>query len=227
MDVLVSVLAKYKFERLSCSISPPIVVHSVPGAGKSSLIREIIQKDSRFQAYTYGEADPEHLSEFGIQKFSESLSGEFILLDEYLGGPVPDGVFAVFADPLQGGPGRPLRAHFIKKVSHRFGRATAQLLRDLNFEVEATNDDVVQVSGLYETDPRDTIIYCETEIGNLLKAHSVEAYCVSEIRGKTFESVTFVTSENSPRDRALAFQCLTRHRKSLLILCPDASYSSC
>ncbi|ABW69735.1 triple gene block protein [Ligustrum necrotic ringspot virus] len=226
MDVLVSVLAKYNFERLSSNISPPIVVHSVPGAGKSSLIREIIQKDSRFQAYTHGEADPVHLSGVRIQKYAEPLLGEFILLDEYLGGPVPDGVFAIFADPLQGGPGRPLRAHFIKKTSHRFGKATAQLLRNLDFEVEATNDDVVQVSGLYETDPRDTIIYCEAEIGSLLRAHNVEAYCVSEIRGKTFESVTFVTAENSPKDRALVFQCLTRHRKSLLILSPDASYTS-
>jgi hypothetical protein len=84
----------------------------------------------------------------------------------------------------------------------------------------------VQIRDIFAVDPRDTVVFYEREVGELLAKHSVEALCVEEIRGKTFDSVTFVTAENSPKDRAKAFQCLTRHRRSLLILCPNATYSS-
>jgi hypothetical protein len=86
MDVLVYYLKKYKFERLCSDISPPIVVHSVPGAGKSSLIREIIQADSRFIAYTQGDPDSANLQGAYILPQPSDFSKEkrFVLIDEYL-----------------------------------------------------------------------------------------------------------------------------------------------
>lgn len=227
MDVLLYYLNKFGFERLCSDLTPPIVVHSVPGGGKSSLIREIINKDKRFTAFTYGKEDPESLTGVRIQKATQTIEkADFALFDEYIEGKVPEWAYAVFADPLQGGQGAAKRAHFIKRHSHRFGKCTAQLLRELQFDVTADSEDLVQISGIYDVDPKDTVVYYEASVGKLLKDHSVEAYCISEIRGQTFESVTFVTAENSPVDRTKAFQCLTRHRKSLLILCPDATYTT-
>lgn len=228
MDVLVRFLLSNNYERLTSDIRPPIVVHSVPGGGKSTLIRELLRFDSRFSSYTFGEADPPSLTGVRIRGASEGVEkAELVIFDEYLAGDWPPWAFALFADPFQGGGGRCLRAHFIKTESHRFGQCTAQLLRSLNFEVVATGEDLVQICDIYTIDPRDTVIYFEKEIGQLLARHSVEALCISQARGKTFDSVTFVTTEQGPfKDRAAAFQCLTRHRKSLLILCPDATYSS-
>lgn len=228
MDVLVKYLLSNNYKRLTSDIRPPIVVHSVPGGGKSTLIRDILHFDSRFTAYTFGEADPPSLTGVRIRGSTEEIiKSEFVLFDEYLAGDWPPWAFALFADPLQGGGGSVLRAHFIKFESHRFGQCTAQLLRSLNFEVHATGEDLVQICDIYTIDPRDTVIYFEKEIGQLLARHSVEAFCISQVRGKTFDSVTFVTTEQGPlKDRAAAFQCLTRHKKSLLILCPDATYSS-
>jgi hypothetical protein len=57
MDVLVKYLDKYKFKRVRSDLSVPVVIHSVPGAGKSSVIRDIIRADRRFEACTYGKAD--------------------------------------------------------------------------------------------------------------------------------------------------------------------------
>ncbi|AEQ35301.1 triple gene block 1 protein [Mirabilis jalapa mottle virus] len=228
MDVLVDILNKYNFVRHSTLLSIPIVIHSVPGAGKSSLIRELIHKDCRFTAVTYGEEDPPTISGVRIQKATpENSVGEFLLVDEYLAAEDIPKAFALFADPLQVTSRNALRAHFTKTRSHRFGRSTAQLLRDLAFEVEADQEDSVQVADLYQVDPRDQILYHEREVGDLLRAHGVAATCIEEARGRTFESVTFVTSSNSPIDRASAFQCLTRHKKSLLILCPNATYTAC
>lgn len=228
MDVFVSLLSKYKFERLTSHLTFPIVVHSVPGAGKTSLIRELISSDSRFSAYTYGKADEPNITGAYIRNADEGLrEREFVIFDEYLAGEHPAWAFAVFADPSQGGRAPVLRAQFIKRESHRFGEATATLLRELGFDVTAKGEDLVEIADIYSKDPEGVIIFHEREVGALLEAHGVEGFCIQSIRGQTFESVTYITSENCPlSDRTLSFQCLTRHRKKLLILCPDASYTA-
>jgi hypothetical protein len=227
MDVLVDLLCKYKFERLSSQLSFPIVVHSVPGAGKTSLIRELIAIDSRFSAYTYGKAGSPNLTGAYIKSAEEKLEEqEFAVFDEYIAGCYPKWAFAIFADPSQGGGAPVLRAHFVKRESHRFGAKTASFLRDLGYNITASGEDVVEIADLYSRDPEGVVIYHEREVGHLLTAHGVECYCIQSVRGQTFEVVTYVTAENSPiSDATLSFQCLTRHKKKLLILCPDASYT--
>jgi hypothetical protein len=228
MDVFVDLLYKYKFVRLTSHLTFPIVVHSVPGAGKTSLIRELISIDSRFCAYTFGRADEPNLTGSYIKGAEGELEEkDFVIFDEYLAGEHPSWAFAVFADPSQGGSAPVLRAHFVKRESHRFGEKTAALLRELKYEVTATGEDIVEIADIYTKDPEGVVIYHEREVGNLLSAHGVEGYCIREIRGQTFEVVTYITAENCPaRDNTLSFQCLTRHRKKLLILCPDASYTA-
>jgi hypothetical protein len=228
MDVLVSYLDKYNFTRLSNQLTLPIVIHSVPGAGKTSLIRDLIAADSRFKAYTYGKADEPNVRGAYIQAADEHLvEEEFTIFDEYIAGKHPSWAFAVFADPSQGGGATVLRAHFVKIHSHRFGAATSTLLRSLGYDISATGEDTVEIADIYSKDPEGTVIFHEEVIGALLKNHGVECYCIKEVRGQTFEKVTFVTSEPGPIvDRTLSFQCLTRHRRHLLILCPDASYTA-
>jgi hypothetical protein len=228
MDVFVNLLHKYKFERLVNHLTLPIVVHSVPGAGKTSFIRELISIDSRFSAYTYGKADEPNLTGAYIRAAQGELKEqEFVVFDEYLAGEHPPWAFAVFADPSQGGNACVLRAQFVKKESHRFGTHTSDLLRTLKFDIVASGEDIVEIADIYSKDPEGVVIFHELEIGNLLKAHGVESHCIQGIRGQTFEVVTYVTSENCPlSDRTLSLQCLTRHRRKLLILCPDATYTA-
>jgi hypothetical protein len=228
MDVFVNLLVKYKFERLINHLTTPIVVHSVPGAGKTSLIRELISIDSRFCAYTFGKADEPNITGAYIRSASEALEErEFVIFDEYLAGKHPTWAFAIFADPSQGGISPTLRAQFIKRESHRFGTNTSNLLRSLGFEVIASGEDTVEVADIYSRDPEGIVVYHEREVGDLLGAHGIDCYCIQSIRGQTFETVTYVTAENSPAsDKTLSFQCLTRHRRKLLILCPDAAYAA-
>nr|QQG34554.1 TGB1 [Tagetes carlavirus 1] len=230
MDVLISFSSKYKFERLYSKFESPIVFHCVPGAGKSSCIREILAFDSRFEAYTLGPEDPANLSNNRIRAFTGSLDkSKYNILDEYNLREVDKKEFiAVFGDPIQACVEHSLRAQFICRISRRFGTCTSQFLRTLGFEVEATGEDSVQLGGLYEVDPLDTIIYYEEDVGCLLRRHLLEAFDITEVVGQTFDSVTFVTSHSVlPRaDRAKVFQCLTRHRRSLLIMCPNGTYSA-
>jgi hypothetical protein len=228
MDVFVNLLLKYKFERLVNHLTLPIVVHSVPGAGKTSFIRELISIDSRFCAYTYGKADEPNLTGAYIRAAQGELKEqEFAVFDEYLAGEHPPWAFAVFADPSQGGSASVLRAHFVKKESCRFGTNTSKLLCALGFDVSASGEDIVEIADIYSKDPEGVVIFHELEIGDLLRVHGIEGHCIQGIRGQTFEVVTYITSENSPlSNRTLSFQCLTRHRRKLLILCPDATYAA-
>lgn len=227
MDVFIRKLSDLKFSRVQSSVRPPIVIHCVPGAGKSSCIRSLIREDSRFIAFTLGVPDSPHISGTYIRALPDSLpQDKFVLLDEYtLGESIPQGVFAVFGDPCQSPTGFCLPADFLGKVSKRFGVNTAALLRSFNFEVEATGEDEVIIEDIFSGELVGTVIYHEEEIGCLLARHSVEASSISDIQGKTFDIVTFVTACNAPEDRVRDFQCLTRHRKILKILCPDATYS--
>ncbi|AOO96600.1 triple gene block protein 1 [Ligustrum virus A] len=228
MDILVKYLNKYNFIRLSQSIRPPVVIHCVPGAGKTSLIREIIQADSRFVAYTCGIPDKPNLEGRWIQKIPEVFPRDvFVLIDEYTLSDTNFEVFAVFGDPLQSNKQVPAQAHFICNFSHRFGASTAKLLQSLGYKIEAEGEDIVSIEDIFSKDPEGQIIYFEKEVGKLLCDHSVEARSVEEIVGQTYESVTFVTAENQPLlDPVATFQCLTRHRNRLLILCPNASFTS-
>nr|QJZ28434.1 hypothetical protein 2 [Chrysanthemum indicum carlavirus] len=230
MDVFVKILSDFGFTRLSSSLHLPIIVHCVPGAGKSSCIRALLKADSRFVAYTLGAPDPCNLDGLCIKAFTGFTDPKsFNILDEYtrFSGDTSN-FFALFGDPVQNPPRTLHRAHFKSTISKRFGKCTAQFLRGLGFEVESTKEDLVSIRGLYDFDPVGTVLYYEKEVGCLLRAHSIEAFEPEVVVGKTFETVTFVTAENHIPEEArhLVFQCLTRHRSALHLMTPDASYTS-
>lgn len=229
MDLLVELLIKYSFTRINSKLSSPIVVHCVPGAGKTSLIRELIKSDSRFVAYTAGLEDEPHLSGRWIRKFDGTVDeGKFVILDEYtLLTELPSGLFAVFGDPIQSNTNVVRSADFTCNRSRRFGRCTALFLRGLGFDVVAEGVDEVVVANIYSVDPIEQVVYFEQEVGCLLRAHLVNCKHYSEILGQTFEKVTFVTGESNLRaNRVAAYQCMTRHCKKLLILTPDATFTA-
>jgi len=230
MEVLLDLASKYKFKRLATTLKYPIVFHCVPGAGKSSLIREALNSSPKFVAFTFGEADTPNLTGNFIKAApwsSSEIEGKYLLVDEYTESSESlNAAFAVFGDPLQTTTKQILRAHFTCNITRRFGKCTAELLRELGYDIESTLEDSVQISGIFELEPTGVIICHEEEVAKLLCAHSVEYKRVEEIRGKTFEEVTYITAENGPVDRVASFQCMTRHRTSLKILCPDASYTT-
>lgn len=227
MDVLVNKALNFGFVRLSSVLRRPIVFHSVPGAGKSTLIRELIKEDSRFEGWTLAEGDSATLSGVVIKKYLGGPVGEFALLDEYCVDPsVASGFFAVFGDPLQVCNTGFLRASFLKVESHRFGCTTAQLLRSFGFEIQAGGEDIVVIADIFVGEPEGQVLYFEEEVGCLLKRHQLECAHIDTVRGRTYPVVTFVTSENTlGLDRVRGFNCLTRHSAKLIILCPDATYA--
>lgn len=227
MNELISKLADKNYIRLGSKLGKPIVINCVPGAGKTTLIRELLAEHSCFVAFSTVRADQENLVGRKIEKFSGDLpKDKLVILDEYQNLPsIPEGVFAVFGDPLQSCKPISLEANFISRKSHRFGKGTEKLLKKLSFEVETEKEDTVLLEDIFEGELEGQVVCFEEEVIKLLKSHSVEFLEPQTLQGLTFKSVTFVTTGTiTEANKHLHLICLTRHSDSLKILSPEAVY---
>nr|URX65504.1 triple gene block protein 1 [Cowpea mild mottle virus] len=227
MNELLDILSEYNFERLGHRLSEPIVINCVPGAGKTHLIRTLLERSENFIAFTTSSPDPQNLTGKRIQHISElKETNKLILLDEYQNlTELPAKVFAVFGDPLQSSNPNLLPANFVCYNTRRFGKRTTSLLQSLNFKVSSDLDDTLVVEDIFSGELEGQVLCHETEVINLLKAHSVDFLTPCSSQGKSFDVVTFVTSgEFSELNRHQQLICLTRHRHKLKILCPGAKY---
>ncbi|AAZ15107.1 triple gene block 1 protein [Hippeastrum latent virus] len=229
MDILLEKLNSVGFVRIASRLRAPLVVHCVPGAGKSTLIRELLIEHTCFKAYTGGSPGVPELSGRFVRPISEFTEGEEnVLIDEYTLCPsIPAGTLAVFGDPCQPGIDHKLTAHFICKDSKRFGSQTSEFLCKLGFEISAKGQDEVVVQELFDSEPRGVIVFLHKEVECLLRAHSAEGFSCQQVQGKTFDEVCFISAEPFEAARAKEhYICLTRHRKRLQILCPNATYTT-
>ncbi|QQZ48549.1 TGB1 [Garlic yellow stripe associated virus] len=232
MEYLESVLISSGFCRVpSVSNKDFVVIHGVPGSGKSTIIRKLLAHSSSYTAYTAGIPDPLNLTGRRIKAlsdFSERDTAAFKILDEYQVVEDLSNFNILFGEPNQHTDTR-FEADFICQHSERFGTSTAALLNGLDFEITAEGEDIVAFGGIFSTDIEGTIVACEEPIYKILDAHRANYLRVCEARGLTFDTVTFITSSRTiPFDRrAQHYICLTRHRKKLLILNEWASYGAC
>ncbi|BAI49693.1 triple gene block protein 1 [Butterbur mosaic virus] len=228
MDVLVAKCLEFGFIRVSISSSKPQVIHCVPGAGKSSLIRAILRADSRFYAVTGGVPDPVT----GQQGRILPLDGTahpgacFKLVDEYTEAvEAIEGAFAIFGDPVQSKRASPLLPNFISLNTRRFGSSTCDLLKVFGFEVYSTKEDVVQIARADQSEVEGKLIVLGDEAKALACYYNLEYLTADSARGKTYPVVTLLTgfSEVPAEEYPDLYVCLTRHQEKLLVLTGDAS----
>nr|SNQ27847.1 triple gene block protein 1 [Elm carlavirus] len=233
MNSVLDVLCEFGFSRISISSERPLVVHCVPGAGKSTAIRSILRSCENSVAYTFGVCDPAQIEGCRIRSASEwhePNSGTIVIVDEYTEGDFKSlKPTVVFGDPCQAPVSAiTLKPHFICKSTKRFGKETCNLLRSLGYEINSEKGDTLVHEPIFEGELEGVIVAFESDVKHLLAEHYCEFLDICEIRGKTFEVVTFVTStEGKPvKNLEKYYQCLTRHSSKLKILSPDASFAS-
>nr|QED43702.1 TGB1 [Garlic latent virus] len=235
MDVFCKVLIECGFRRLDGSSNKCKVVLGVPGCGKSSCIRKLINLDSRFIAATFGAPDPLNVTGRRIRAVAElsttELHGKLLLLDEFQQGDYEElNPFALFGDVCQffdSTKPYPI-ADWCKIISHRVNKTTCDFLRTFGFEITSVISGSLDFGGLYERELKGSVItYC-TQVSALLKAHGVEHYTIADCRGSEFAEVTLCLSDHvvPKADLAKFYVCATRSRGNLLILTPDASKPS-
>lgn len=232
MDVFCKVLIECGFSRLDGSGNKCKVVLGVPGCGKSSCIRKLINLDSRFIAATFGTPDPLNVTGRRIRAVTEltefDCAEKYLLIDEFQQGGYEElKPFALFGDVCQFFDStRPYPiADWCKNVSHRVNKHTCDFLRKFGFEIISSIPGELLVGGLYEKELQGAVItYCD-QVSALLKAHGVEHYTLVNCRGSEFPCVTLCLSDHvvHKKDLAKFYVCATRSRGDLLILTPDAS----
>nr|QED43642.1 TGB1 [Garlic latent virus] len=235
MDVFCKVLIEFGFSRLEGSSNKCKVVLGVPGCGKSSCIRKLINLDSRFIAATFGAPDPLNVTGRRIRAVSELVSfdytGKFLLLDEFQQGNYEElNPFALFGDVCQFFDStRPCPvSDWCKTVSHRVNEKTCDFLRTFGFEITSRVQGSLTFGGLYEEELQGVVItYC-TKVSALLRAHQVEHHTLASCRGSEYPNVSLCLSDSvvHREDLAKFYVCATRSRGDLLVLTPDASKPS-
>ncbi|QYF50242.1 MAG: TGB1 protein [Henan betaflexivirus 1] len=235
MDVFCKVLIECGFSRLEGSGNKRKVVLGVPGCGKSSCIRKLINLDSRFIAATFGAPDPLNVTGRRIRAITEltakDCSEKFLLLDEFQQGDYEElKPFALFGDVCQFFDStRPYPvADWCKKLSHRVNKNTCDFLGKFGFEITSNVPGDLVFGGLYARELQGAVItYC-AHVSVLLRSHAVEHYILADCRGSEFDDVTLCLSDSvvHKEDLAKFYVCATRSRGNLLILTPDASEPS-
>ncbi|AIZ76614.1 triple gene block protein 1 [Elderberry carlavirus A] len=231
MDVLIKLALERGFDRIHSNYSGCAVFHCVPGAGKTTLIRDLLQRDSRFQALTFGVVDKQSLSGRRIKGPSERLEeGKLTIVDEYTEGdweiykPI-----ALFGDPIQScNLSRVKPSNFECRRTFRFGRQTCALLGRLGFHITSEFDDEVIIGDVFSIEPEGLIIAFEPEVKELLEDHGCDYSEPCALRGRTTKAVTFITaSESIPESLAhLFFIALTRHQEKLIVLSRNATFGA-
>ena len=227
MELVLDKLLDLGFIRSTLPLRDCLIINCVPGAGKTTFIRNLIKEFDLFAAFTTGKPDPPNLTGRWIQKWEGSAEEQKInILDEYQSlKSIPTNIQILFGDPTQSCNPLILSPHLTCIETKRFGNQTCKLLNNLGFSISSQKEDIVLIEDIFKADLEGQIICCEKEVADLLHNHSLQFAQIQDIIGSTFEVVTFVTSNPfSLSEQADHFRCLTRHRTKLKILCPEASY---
>ncbi|AAX19932.1 triple gene block protein 1 [Nandina mosaic virus] len=224
MDAIISTLTSNDFQRTNIPISKPLVVHAVAGAGKTTLIQNLLSEHPNFSAQTAGTPQSPNLTGAFIRKLTCPESNKINLLDEYAAlQPLKGSWDVVLADPLQH-TGLTLRPHFIKSVSHRLCPETTKLISKLICPCTSSRAETstIQFSGLFDGPLLGTIIALDQTTQALLQAHNAPFLCPSAALGLEFDTVTVVSSQplEEVSDQVGLYISLSRHRSQLYVRSP-------
>ncbi|BAG06155.1 triple gene block protein 1 [Phaius virus X] len=203
-----------KFHRTNVPLKFPIVLHTVAGAGKTTFVRQLINKYSHLTACTFGTPDPPNLLGRYITApcpFPDVVD-EYPLCEEY------SGVKLLVADPLQHRRGV-LPAHYTGTHTFRFGKSTCDLLKTLGVVATSDKEDIVSRHPAFNFDPEGLIIALGPEAVELLEAHSLPFLRPCQALGLTTSVVTLLTDKPlDEQDPVDAYISITRHTDKLNIL---------
>uniref|UniRef100_A0AAU6MW33 Triple gene block 1 n=1 Tax=Saffron betaflexivirus 1 TaxID=3119434 RepID=A0AAU6MW33_9VIRU len=220
MNKILSRLEALGYRRTKLDISKPIIIHSVAGSGKTTLIEKISKEISSVSAYTTATARKD-LSGTLIEKFPCKLADcQIKILDEYPLAEKSDfcKFDLLFCDPYQYSSNTE-QAHYILEDSFRIGRETSAFLRKIGFSIQSTKEDIFKEENIYRGEPEGVVICNSSEVSKLLERHSLEFKFYCEVIGEEFDTVTFVTEKSLEEIGDYKdYICLTRHSRKLKIL---------
>lgn len=227
-SLLIQLLTNCGFQRTTVPLEEPIVIHGVPGCGKSTLIKTLITHQS-VAAYTLGIPYGKTLAHPGIQRPTDTCDNQEVetrILDEYQLGLKADlePFNILIGDPFQGHS--TYRAHFVKTFSHRVPRPICEFLNSLGYDIQGDKEGSLKflpVFQHYSKGPKGVIIHLGPISCQLTQTYRVPSKTPSEVQGLEFKEVTLVFhSSELPGNSEAFFIAATRASECLNIITDQA-----
>lgn len=221
-----SELIRNNFVRTNTPTSLPIVIHGVPGSGKSSIIKRLIASN-KFQAFTLGAPYGQNLEHAGVPTFGTDIAkpatATTLILDEYQLGDanVVSNFSVLFGDPFQGTFRLP--AHYTNATSFRVPRPVCDWLSRCSFSIRGTKPGKLTsqppfVKGRHGSPVQGQAIHLGEISKALLHSHGICSRHPRELRGLEFNTVTLVYHSSEKLDRADFYVAATRALEHLIVI---------
>lgn len=219
-------LTSQGFKRTNYPLSFPLVIHGVPGCGKSTIIKTLladINTTARTCGSPYGHT-LQHPGVLPVQSHPVAPSTDRRILDEYqLADSGTTSAFNVlFGDPYQGH--FRLSPHYTKTLSHRVPQVVCDFLRTRGFDIAGERSGKLTTANPYSPELNNTdwlkhtILHLGHASAALTHSHAICSRGPSEVRGLEFEHTT-VVYHSSERSQAIPFYvCCTRASQSLTLI---------
>ncbi|APG31851.1 TGBp1 [Arachis pintoi virus] len=212
------------FTRTNQPLAYPIVVHGVPGCGKSTLIKTLIEIVG-FKAATTTQPYGRTLSSCGVTShpLEDHQRATIRILDEYQNvAPTEWEKYQVLiGDPFQG-PYSSV-AHYVKATSHRVPKQVADFLRARSFDIYSDKEGSLTTTNPYSPKVAQqfqnaTILHLGPISKQLLQSHSVPSICWKEFAGQEDRSVTLVYHSTELQERTGFYVAATRALENLTLV---------
>lgn len=219
-------LTSQGFERTNYPLSFPLVIHGVPGCGKSTIIKTLladINTTARTCGTAYG-ATLQHSGVLPVQDHPVAPSIDRRILDEYqLADTRIIATFNVlFGDPYQGHFRLP--PHYVKSLSHRVPQVVCKFLQTRGFDITGERTGRLTTANPYSPQLKTTdwlqhtILHLGPASAALTHSHAICSRGPTEVQGLEFEQVA-VVYHSSEKAQAVAFYVgCTRSSNSLTLI---------